>query len=75
MIFFLSNTCKQNSQKQWDVVSKNAANICPVNLISNVAADIFPSNKYDLFSVGLLLTNHEQFTLNPYSPWLPPTLC
>ena len=44
--FSLSQTSNLYQQKQFDVVSKNAANI-------------YPSNKYDLFPICLLLTNHE----------------
>ena len=38
MSFFLSHTSKPTQQKQRDVVSKSAANI-------------YPSNRYDLFPV------------------------
>ena len=45
--FFLSHTSQLiNQQKQWDVVSKSAA-------------DISTSNKYDFFRICLLLTNNE----------------
>ena len=44
--FFLSHNSKFNQQKQRDVVSKSAAKI-------------YPSNKYGVFPVILLLTNHE----------------
>ena len=44
--FFLSHNSKVNQQKQRDVVSKSAAKI-------------YPSNKYGVFPVILLLTNHE----------------
>ena len=46
MSFSLSHTSNLYQQKKFDVVSKNAANI-------------YPSNKYDLFPICLLLTNHE----------------
>ena len=45
-VFFLSHNSKFNQQKQRDVVSKGAAKI-------------YPSNKYGVFPVILLLTNHE----------------
>ena len=44
--FLLSHNSKFNQQKQRDVVSKSAAKI-------------YPSNKYGVFPVILLLTNHE----------------
>ena len=44
--FFLSHACKLNQQKQSDFVLNSAANI-------------YPSNKYDIFLMCLLLTNHE----------------
>ena len=49
-VLFLSHACKLNQQKQRDNVSK-------------IAAKIFLSNKYDLFPICLLLTNHKHFTL------------
>ena len=45
-VFFLSHNSKFNQQKQRDVVS-------------NSAAKIYLSNKYGVFPVILLLTNHE----------------
>ena len=42
----LSHSSKLNQQKQWDIVSKRAANI-------------YPSNKYDFFPIILLLTYHK----------------
>ena len=44
--YFLSHNSKFNQQMQRDVVS-------------NSAAKIYPSNKYGVFPVILLLTNHE----------------
>ena len=43
---FQSHTCKLNPIKQRDNVSK-------------IAANIFPSNRYDCFPLCLLLTNYE----------------
>ena len=60
MSFFLSHTSKPNQQKQREVVLKSAANI-------------YPSDKYDFFSVILLLTNHEAlFNLNIVLSFHPP---
>ena len=51
-IFFLSPNSKLNQQKQWYVVSQRAAKI-------------YPSSKYEYFPVILLLTNHETlFNIN-----------
>ena len=44
--FFLSHNSKMNQQKQCDV-------------ISNITANIYLSNKYEFFPICLLLTNHE----------------
>ena len=63
--FFQSHTSKINQQKQRDVASKSAAKI-------------YPSNKYDLFPVISLLTNHEtpyilNIVLSFHSPFEPIT--
>ena len=44
--FFLSHIRKLNQQKQRDFVPKSTAKI-------------YPSNKYNIFPVNLLLINHE----------------
>ena len=63
--FFLSHTSKLNQQKQWDVVSK-------------IAANIYPTDKYDIFPIILLLTNHEtlynlNIVLSLHAPFKPIT--
>ena len=58
--FFLSHTSRLNQQKQRDAVLKSAAKI-------------YPSNKYNLFPISLLLTNYETpYKLNIVLSYHPP---
>ena len=58
--YFLSHTSKLDQQKQLDVVLK-------------ITAKIYPSNKYNIFPVILLLTNHETpYNLNIVLSFQPP---